>query len=669
VYNYVLKSVVFILVRLDEGFASGSGALIDKENRVIITNDHVVDGATDMAFFFPTYKDGKLVMSRTAFVEQMRKGKEEDIIKGKVLVADVKRDLALVQLERLPEGVEALPLAREQAVTGQIGHSVGNPGGSGALWVYTSGTVRALYHHRWANRGVDRKPVMRDCDIVETQSPTNPGDSGGPLVNERGELIGVTHGAHPTANLLSMFIDVTEARALVNETFRKENLTWRPAKRPLLAKRGSVGGGDVTSLIKDLESQDARTRARAAKGLGDLGPEAQLAIPGLLKAIKDNDALTRRAASDALAKIGPAAKADLPALAGALKDNNLEVQRYAAGAVGELGGDAESAVPELLELATSGDALLKQIVLRALGKTGGGARDKVIPVLSEALKDSQKDVRVAAAEGLTSLSTGQSSDLPIFTALLKNQQDVEIRIQGARGLAKLGREAKPALGDLIAAAKDSDKKVRKAVIEALGPFGPEARNALPIFSEALKDNDKELRRAGLQALAKMGAESKNSIPAIRDLLKDPELRKEALATLGKLGPVAKDAVPAMAELLKDPDKDLKLETMAVLAALGPDAAKAVPNLIVLFEDREITFRRRVAETLAKIGRPAITPLVTALADNDLYIRWGACDTLAEMGPAARTSAVINALSYVGGNDRYLEVRDAAKKAYAKVTAK
>ena len=308
----------------------------------------------------------------------------------------------------------------------------------------------------------------------------------------------------------------------------------------------------------------------------------------------------------------------------------------------ELGADARSAVPDLIELASTGDALLKQNVLRALGKTGGTARDTVIPVLSEALRDSQKEVRVAAAEALTNLSTGQSNDLPIFTALLKNQQDAEIRVQARRGLAKLGKEAKPALADLVAAGKDGDKMVRKAVIDALIVFGPEAKNVVPIYSEALKDSDKELRKTALQALAKMGTESKSAVPAIRDLLKEAEYRKDALATLGKLGPVAKDAVPAIGDLLKDKDidKDQKLEIMTTLAGMGPDAAKAVPNLILLFEDREISFRRRVAETIAKIGKPAVTPLVGALQDNSLLVRWGACDALGEIGPAARSPQVL-----------------------------
>lgn len=667
VYNYVLKSAVLILVTDGRTFGNGSGALIDKENRVVLTNHHVVDGADEIAVVFPTYdKSGKLIMSRTTFAKQFREG---NLIKAKVLVADAKRDLALIQLGKVPDGVDALPLAKQQTSTGQTVHSVGNPGDSGALWVYTSGTVRAVYPKQWSNR-IKGKVVMRDCNIVETQSPTNPGDSGGPLVNDRGEMVGVTHGGSVTANLLSTFIDVTEAKALIDETFRKESLTWKPASRAALVKR-SGGGGDVTSLIKDLESTEARTRARAAKILGDMGPEAQIAIPGLLKAVKDNDALTRRTATEALTKIGPPAKADLTALAAALKDNNLEVQRYAAGAVGELGADASAVVPELLELAGTGDALLKQHVLRSLGKAGSGARDKVTPVLSEALKDSDKSVRVAAAEALNSLSTGQSSDLPIFAALLKNQQDAEIRVQGARGLAKLGREAKPALADLLAAGKDSDKMVRKAAIEALIAFGPEARNAVPVYTEALKDSDKDLRKAALQALAKMGAESKNAVPAIRDLLKEPEYRKEALATIGKLGGVAKDAVPAIGDLLKDKDisKDEKLEMMTTLAGMGPDAAKAVPNLILLFEDREISFRRRVAETLAKIGKPAVTPLVGALQDNSLFVRWGACDALAEIGPAARSPQVLNALVYVGSNDRYQEVQDAAKKAWAKVSGK
>ena len=49
-------------------------------------------------------------------------------------------DLAVIELERMPPGVQALRLAASSVVPGQRIHSIGNPGVSGALWVYTPGS-------------------------------------------------------------------------------------------------------------------------------------------------------------------------------------------------------------------------------------------------------------------------------------------------------------------------------------------------------------------------------------------------------------------------------------------------------------------------------------------------------------------------------------------------
>ena len=49
----------------------------------------------------------------------------------------------------MPDGVPELVLAKASAEPGQSVHSIGNPGGSGALWVYTPGKVRQVYPKKW----------------------------------------------------------------------------------------------------------------------------------------------------------------------------------------------------------------------------------------------------------------------------------------------------------------------------------------------------------------------------------------------------------------------------------------------------------------------------------------------------------------------------------------
>src|SRR5262249_47548230 len=54
IYQYILKSTAWIITKHGEGAAMGTGSLIDKENRLVLTNYHVVYGLEDFVVFFPT---------------------------------------------------------------------------------------------------------------------------------------------------------------------------------------------------------------------------------------------------------------------------------------------------------------------------------------------------------------------------------------------------------------------------------------------------------------------------------------------------------------------------------------------------------------------------------------------------------------------------------------
>jgi S1-C subfamily serine protease len=245
VYPYLLKSATLIIAAMEiptpsgpmRSAMAGSGSVVDRKNRLVLTNHHVAGQAKEIYVFFPTYAESKLVGDKERFMNQFR-GRANYLIKGKVLATDPQRDLCLVQVDRVPEGIEALPLSSAQVTPGQRVHSIGNPGDSGALWVYTSGTVRQLYHKRWQVAGLNGGSMMQcDAEVVETQSPTNHGDSGGPLVNDHGELVAVTHGGRSGAQLLSLFIDVTEARRFIETTVQtKLGAKWTSDARPPLEK-------------------------------------------------------------------------------------------------------------------------------------------------------------------------------------------------------------------------------------------------------------------------------------------------------------------------------------------------------------------------------------------------------------------------------------------------
>ncbi|QJW93915.1 trypsin-like peptidase domain-containing protein [Frigoriglobus tundricola] len=233
VYQKVVRSSAWVLSDRGGGrLATGSGTLIDKGRRLVLTNYHVVGEVKTATVFFPVFEGKKPVSDRKYYLD--RKGKLG--IPGEVIEIDKQADLVLIRLDRVPEGVPDLALAAESPDPGQAVHSIGNPGKSGALWVYTPGKVRQVYSKKWKAKLDERTTVSFDAKVIETDSPTNPGDSGGPLVNDRGELVGVTQGGALDAQAISIFVDLSEVKRLVNrravQALRSDARTSADVKDP-----------------------------------------------------------------------------------------------------------------------------------------------------------------------------------------------------------------------------------------------------------------------------------------------------------------------------------------------------------------------------------------------------------------------------------------------------
>lgn len=217
VYSDTVASSAWVLSKVDGKTSSGTGVLVDAEKKLVVTNFHVVGEARTAIVFFADMKDGKPITTRSHYVDNVTKLG----LRGRVLAVDRKRDLALIELDRVPEGATAIKLADTSASPGESVESVGNPGSSDALWVYTSGTVRSVYKKTFRTGAGDH-----DFQVVETQSPINTGDSGGPVVNTAGELVAISQAISPSARLVSYSVDVSEVRGFLASP-------WKAAPLPV----------------------------------------------------------------------------------------------------------------------------------------------------------------------------------------------------------------------------------------------------------------------------------------------------------------------------------------------------------------------------------------------------------------------------------------------------
>ena len=225
-YEKCVKSCTFVYTPLKEGHAEGSGTLIDVEQRLVLTSFHVVAGSDTVFVQFPVRnKDGELMTDKKTYIERVKAGQT---LEGKVLHVDKTRDLALIQLSRLPENTPALSLAETSIKTGAEIIKIGSPGKS-AMFVMSHGKVRSVGSMDIPTSDETLRIKVR---MVQLTNPDSVGDSGGPVVDRRGWLVAVTdYNYSPTGpQNLNQAVDVTEVHAFLKEN--KVILKPPPDPRP-----------------------------------------------------------------------------------------------------------------------------------------------------------------------------------------------------------------------------------------------------------------------------------------------------------------------------------------------------------------------------------------------------------------------------------------------------
>ncbi|MGI9515976.1 MAG: S1 family peptidase [Pirellulaceae bacterium] len=195
-YETTLRSTAWIVA----GDSRGTGVLVDREEQLVITNYHVTTDLPVVQVFFPVMLDGRAVSDRSWYQADA----EELGIRAEVVATDKARDIAILKLDRIPEDIVAIEIG-EPTRPGQNVHSIGNPGASDAMWIYTYGKVRQNYY-----RKTRYDFGYTQMQMLETDSPINPGDSGGPMVDDQGRLVGISQGLSNDSRLYSYGVDISE---------------------------------------------------------------------------------------------------------------------------------------------------------------------------------------------------------------------------------------------------------------------------------------------------------------------------------------------------------------------------------------------------------------------------------------------------------------------------
>ena len=184
--------VIDTVLQYQRAEAAGTGMVLTP-NGEILTNNHVVDGATGI----------KVTVVST--------GKTYT---AKVVGTDPTDDVAVLQLANA-SGLKTAKLSSSAARVGESVAGVGNAGGTGSLTAAT-GTVTALDRTITASdeSGGNSEQLS---GLIETNAPIQSGDSGGPLYGSSGTILGMDTAASSGGQAEGYAIPIATAEKIAGE--------------------------------------------------------------------------------------------------------------------------------------------------------------------------------------------------------------------------------------------------------------------------------------------------------------------------------------------------------------------------------------------------------------------------------------------------------------------
>jgi HEAT repeat protein len=326
-----------------------------------------------------------------------------------------------------------------------------------------------------------------------------------------------------------------------------------------------LGPPAARALLPQLS--DKRYQRLAVEVLGELGADAESAVPALVDSLSKvgEDVELRREIFIALASIGPKAAGATPALMKILEDPNAGDARagaaYALAYIGE-----KKALPLMKQLVRSETS---ERVLRsaawALVTLDPKNTDNVSIVMPHLIQATSSDMPLVRKEAISAFSVIGPPAIAALPELLKHaatDSDPGVRAESLHGLAEIKAPAAQTLPIAIASLSDPDPTVRNAARHLLGRLGKEAHGAAPQLRESLRKGDEFGRVLSAWALVHVEPSPENYRAAIPFLLTalqhpNPRVRAESATTLGTVGKGSREVLSALNASLDDEDGSVK----------------------------------------------------------------------------------------------------------------
>ena len=197
VYNKVEPGIVDIGSNLQylEETAEGTGFVIDAAAGLVLTNNHVIDGATSVA------------------VTPVASGKS---YQAKIVGYDQSDDVAVLRLQGVA-GLKAVRIGDSSHVTvGTPVLAIGNEAGQGGPPTVAPGVISNLDRTIEAS---DQSSGLTETlyGMLQTNANIRPGDSGGPLANAAGQVIGIDTAAGGSTVYSGYAIPINQALSIATQ--------------------------------------------------------------------------------------------------------------------------------------------------------------------------------------------------------------------------------------------------------------------------------------------------------------------------------------------------------------------------------------------------------------------------------------------------------------------
>ncbi len=233
--------------------ALGSGFIWDTKGN-IVTNDHVVNGATSIEV---TFSDGTTVPA-------------------KVVGEDPYSDLAVINVSGVPSNLLTPVTVADssQIKVGEFAAAIGNP--YGLQESMSTGIVSGIGRDiRNSNSSQTSTGAFYSIpDVIQTDAAINPGNSGGVLVNDQGQVIGVTYSLE-SASGSNSGVGFAIPSSIVNRV-APDLISKGTYAHPYLG----ISGTDVTADIAKAMNLPTTTRGALIVQVTSGGPAANAGLQG-----------------------------------------------------------------------------------------------------------------------------------------------------------------------------------------------------------------------------------------------------------------------------------------------------------------------------------------------------------------------------------------------------